>query len=84
MVLRMLKQLEGASRNDFVVKFSTDPKDFNPMFDDKEFRSAQFQRIYQYLKLSKEGKNMDNFIFVSDNIDDDKKTCLSLFLRFVN
>ena len=67
-----------------VIKFFTDPKDFNPLFDVKEFRSAQFQRVYQYLKLSKKGKNMDNFTFVPGNIDDDKKTCLSLLLRFVN
>ena len=76
--------IEGSSRNDFVVNFSTDPKDFNALFDVKEFRSAQFQRVYQYLKMSKEGKNMDNFTFVPGNIDDDKQTCLSLLLRFVN
>ena len=75
--------LKGSSFNDYVVKFSTDPKDFNPLFDVKEFRSAQFQRVYQYLKLSKEGKNMDNFTFVPGNIDNDKNTCLSLLLRFV-
>ena len=74
---------KGSLFNDYVVKFSTDPKDFNPLFDVKEFSSAQFQRVYQYLKLSEEGKNMDNFTFVPGNIDDDKKTCLSLLLRFV-
>ena len=54
------------------------------MFDAKEFRSAQFQRVYQYLKLSKEGANMDTFTFVPGNIDDDKKTCLTLLLRSVH
>ena len=53
------------------------------MFDVKEFRSTHFQRVYQYLKLSKQGTNMDNFTFVPGEIDDDQKTCLSLLLRSV-
>ena len=67
----------------FAVKSSPDPKDINPLFDAKEFRSPLFQRVYQYLKLSKEGRNMDNFTFVPGSIDDDQKTCLSLMLRSV-
>ena len=66
----------------FVVKFPTDPNNFNPLFDVKEFRSPQFQRVYQYLKLSEEGANLDNFTFVPGHIDGDHKTCLTLLLRF--
>ncbi|KAJ7339383.1 hypothetical protein OS493_005778 [Desmophyllum pertusum] len=58
-----------------------DPNDFNPLFDVKEFRNAPFQRVYQYLKLSNEGKGLDNFTFLPGNIDDDRKTCLMLLLR---
>ena len=54
------------------------------MFDVKESRSEQFQRVYQYLKLSKEGANIDNFTFVPGNIDDDRKTCLTLLLRSIS
>ncbi|KAM7432987.1 hypothetical protein ABFA07_016687 [Porites harrisoni] len=61
-----------------------DPKDINPLFDVQEFRSSQFQRVYQYLKLSKEGKNIDRFTFFPGNIDKDQKTCLSLILRSVD
>ena len=63
--------------------FSTDPSDLNPLLDVKEFESPHFQRVYQYLKLSKEGASMDNFTFVPDTIDQDQKTCLTLLLRFV-
>ena len=63
--------------------FSTDPNDLNPLLDTKEFESPHFQRVYQYLKLSKGGANMDNFTFVPGNIDKDQTTCLSLLLRFV-
>ena len=61
----------------------TDPNDFNPLFDVKEFQNAPFQRVYQYLKLSSEGKSLDNFTFMPGNIDDDRETCLTLLLRFV-
>ncbi|XP_068735057.1 LOW QUALITY PROTEIN: E3 ubiquitin-protein ligase rnf213-alpha-like [Montipora capricornis] len=57
-----------------------DPNDFNPRMDDKEFKNPHFQRVYQYLKLSKKGENMDNFTFVPGNIDNDQKTCLALLL----
>ncbi|XP_015765580.1 PREDICTED: E3 ubiquitin-protein ligase RNF213-like [Acropora digitifera] len=57
-----------------------DPNDFNPGLDIKEFQSPHFQRVYQYLKLSKQGVNLDSFTFVPDNIDEDQKTCLSLLL----
>ena len=67
----------------FAFSFFSDPRDINPLFDAKEFRSPQFQRVYQYLKLSNEGKNMDNFTFVPGNIDDDQTKCLSLMLRSV-
>ena len=67
----------------FAYQFSSDPRDINPLFDAKEFRSPQFQRVYQYLKLSKEGKNMDNFTFVPGNIDEDQTKCLLLMLRSV-
>ena len=67
----------------FAYQFSSDPRDINPLFDAREFRSPQFQRVYQYLKLSKEGKNMDNFTFVPGNIDEDQTKCLSLMLRSV-
>ena len=67
----------------FAFQFSSDPRDINPLFDAKEFRSPQFQRVYQYLKLSREGKNMDNFTFVPGNIDEDQTKCLSLMLRSV-
>ena len=60
-----------------------DPNDFNPRMDVKEFKSPHFQRVYQYLKLSKKGENMDNFTFVPGNIDDDQRTCLTLLLRSV-
>lgn len=66
----------------FIVKFLTDPNNFNPLFDVREFRGPQFQRVYQYLKLSKEGADLDNFTFVPGNIDGDQKTCLTLLLRF--
>ncbi|XP_022803330.1 E3 ubiquitin-protein ligase rnf213-alpha-like isoform X2 [Stylophora pistillata] len=58
-----------------------DPSDCNPLFDIKEFRNAPFQRVYQYLKLSKEGQSLDNFTFFAGNVDDDRKTCLLLLLR---
>ena len=67
----------------FAFQFSSDPLDINPLFDAKEFRSPQFQRVYQYLKLSKEGKSMDSFTFVPSDIDDDQTKCLSLMLRSV-
>lgn len=54
------------------------------MLDEKEFRSQYFQRVYQYLKLSKEGANIDNFTFEPKNIDEDQKTCLTLLLRCEN
>ena len=60
-----------------------DPNDFNPLFDVKEFRNAPFQRVYQYLKLSSQGKSLDNFTFKPGNIDDDQRTCLMLLLRYV-
>ena len=63
--------------------FYVDPKDFNPGLDIKEFQSPHFQRVYQYLKLSQQGVNLDNFTFVPEKIDKDKKTCLSLLLRSV-
>ena len=53
------------------------------MFDVKEFRNAPFQRVYQYLKLSNEGKSLDNFTFSPGNVDEDRRTCLMLLLRFV-
>ena len=74
---------EGYSCDKICLSFSSDPRDINPLFDAKEFRSPQFQRVYQYLKLSKEGKNMDNFTFVPGNIDEDQTKCLSLMLRSV-
>ncbi|KAJ7339375.1 hypothetical protein OS493_005769 [Desmophyllum pertusum] len=58
-----------------------DPNDFNPLFDVKEFQSAPFQRVYQYLKLSTEGKSLDNFTFLPGNIDKDRETCLMLLIR---
>ena len=63
--------------------FYVDPNDFNPGLDIKEFQSPHFQRVYQYLKLSQQGANLDNFTFVQGKIDKDKKTCLSLLLRSV-
>ncbi|XP_022806308.1 E3 ubiquitin-protein ligase rnf213-alpha-like [Stylophora pistillata] len=57
-----------------------DLQDCNPLFDVKEFRNAPFQRVYQYLKLSKEGKSLDNFTFSPGNVDEDRKTCLMLLL----
>ena len=74
---------EGYSCDKICFLISSDPRDINPLFDTKEFRSPKFQRVYQYLKLSKEGKNMDNFTFVPGNIDDDQTKCLSLMLRSV-
>ncbi|PFX17552.1 E3 ubiquitin-protein ligase RNF213, partial [Stylophora pistillata] len=58
-----------------------DPKDCNPLFDIEEFQNAPFQRVYQYLKLSTKGKSLDNFTFSSENVDNDRKKCLSLLLR---
>ncbi|XP_068759451.1 E3 ubiquitin-protein ligase rnf213-alpha-like isoform X4 [Montipora capricornis] len=58
-----------------------DPNDFNPRLDIKEFQSPHFQRVYQYLKLSQQGVNLDNFTFMPAKIDKDQKTCLSLLLR---
>ena len=66
----------------FVICF-TDPKDLKPMFDVKEFRNAPCQRVYQYLKLSNEGKSLDNFTFSPGDVDEDRKACLMLLLRFV-
>ena len=60
-----------------------DKQDCNPLFDVKEFRNAPFQRVYQYLKLSNEGKSLDNFTFSPGNVDEDQRTCLMLLLRFV-
>ena len=65
-----------------LISFS-DPNDFNPLFDVKEFRNAPFQRVYQYLKLSSEGKSLDNFTFKPGNVDEDQRTCLMLLLRYV-
>ncbi|KAL9988404.1 hypothetical protein ACROYT_G002842 [Oculina patagonica] len=58
-----------------------DPNDINPLFDVKEFRNAPFQRVYQYLKLTSEGKSLNNFTFSPGKIDDDRKACLALLLR---
>ena len=66
----------------FLICF-TDPKDLNPLLDVKEFRNAPFQRVYQYLKLSSEGQNLDNFTFLPGKIDEDQRACLLLLLRFV-
>ena len=63
--------------------FCVDPNDFNPGLDIKEFQSPHFQRVYQYLKLSQQGVNLDNFTFVPGKIDEDQETCLSLLLRSV-
>ena len=63
--------------------YSTDPRNLNPLFDMKEFQSAQFQRAFQYLKLSNEGKSLDSFTFVPGHVDDDPNTCLDLLLRLV-
>ena len=63
--------------------FYVDPNDFNPGLDIKEFQSPPFQRVYQYLKLSQQGVNLDNFTFESGKVDKDQKTCLSLLLRLV-
>ncbi|XP_022801884.1 E3 ubiquitin-protein ligase rnf213-alpha-like, partial [Stylophora pistillata] len=57
-----------------------DLKDCNPLFDVKEFQNAPFQRVYHYFKLSTKGKSLDNFTFLPENVDDDRKTCLSLLL----
>ncbi|KAK2553290.1 E3 ubiquitin-protein ligase rnf213-alpha [Acropora cervicornis] len=61
-----------------------DPNDFNPGLDIKEFQSPHFQRVYQYLKLSQQGVNLDNFTFVPGKIDEDQETCLSQLLSFLN
>ncbi|XP_022796392.1 E3 ubiquitin-protein ligase rnf213-alpha-like isoform X2 [Stylophora pistillata] len=58
-----------------------DKKDCNPLFDVKEFRNAPFQRVYQYLKLSSEGKGLDKFTFSPADVDEDQRTCLVLLLR---
>ncbi|XP_067057901.1 E3 ubiquitin-protein ligase rnf213-alpha-like isoform X3 [Acropora muricata] len=63
------------------LRAKSDPNDFNPGLDIKEFQSPQFQRVYQYLKLSQQGANLDYFTFVPGKIDKDQKTCLSLLLR---
>ena len=60
-----------------------DKHDYNPLFDVKEFRNPPFQRVYQYLKLSNEGENLDNFTFSPENVDEDRWKCLMLILRFV-
>jgi len=66
----------------FRLSVNPDPSDFNPLFDVKEFRNAPFQRVYQYLKLSSQGKSLDNFTFKPGDIDDDKRTCLMLLLSY--
>ncbi|PFX19443.1 E3 ubiquitin-protein ligase RNF213 [Stylophora pistillata] len=79
----LLPTIECQTPRTVLCRFADTPdkKDFNPLFDVKEFRNAPFQRVYQYLKLSNEGKSLDNFTFSPGDVDDDQRTCLVLLLR---
>ena len=77
------KQQSVADSKVSFLEFFPDKQDCNPLFDVEEFRNAPFQRVYQYLKLSIEGKSFDNFTFSPGNVDEDQRTCLRLLLRCV-
>jgi len=51
------------------------------LMDQKEFQSASYQRVYQYLKRHDAGENLDDFIYQS-SIEDTPSDCLDIICRY--
>ncbi|XP_073901038.1 E3 ubiquitin-protein ligase RNF213 isoform X4 [Castor canadensis] len=53
-----------------------------PGMDHKEFRSATFQRPYQYLRRFHQNENLDSFQYQENSIEGTPEECLQLFLIY--
>ena len=54
--------------------------------DEKEFRSKQFQRVYEYLKRHTSNVSVDRFIYkhIPESVAGDPVESLKLYLKYVN
>ena len=48
--------------------------------DDKKFKSDSYQRVYQFIRRYRAGKNLDKFRF-EDDIEGSMEDCLELLLE---
>ena len=55
----------------------------NPLFDDGEFRTANVQRAFQYLKLWAARQSLDHFHFVLGQVMGDHSECLEMLIGCV-
>ncbi len=51
--------------------------------DQTEFKSAAYQRVYQYIKNYAERQNLDKFKYAQGSVEGDRASCLEVILSYV-
>ena len=62
------------------VTFTVLTANFRVLMNDKEFRSNSYQRVYQFIRRYRAGKNIDEFCF-ENGVEGSAEDCLEMLLE---